>query len=216
MRPIQGSTCLLPEPMVQNNLPRALRLLFSPEPPPDTWILSRKRGDLAAGFKIMAHQLQALRSEAVFWEYLAQEKIPVVLCFRYNILMQYVSDLIAMATRQSTCWDGKVRTAKVVVPVETLGRELRRIMAEKKYLLQRVEGAGLEKRRVRYEDFKDDVAPAEALFTWLTGEKAPLTTKLSKQNPDALCDRVTNYDRVVAEIRKLGLERLLDNTTGEE
>lgn len=216
MRPVQGSTCLLPEAMVQNNLPRALRILFSPEPTPATWILSQKRGDLAAGFKIMAHQLQALKSEKVFWEYLAAEKIPVVLCFRYNILMQYVSDLITMATRQPACWDGNVRSAKVTVPVVTLGRELRRIMAEKKYLLQRVEAAGLERRRVRYEDFKDDMGPVEELFVWLTGERAPLTTKLSKQNPDALSDRVTNYDQVVAEIRKLGLERLLDNVPGED
>lgn len=217
MRPVQGSNCLLPEPMVQNNLQRAFRILFSPDQPPQPWIMSNKRGDLAAGFKIMAHQIQALRSVDEFWQYLVDEKILVVICLRYNILMQFVSDQITRVTRQSTCWDGNVRTAQVTLDIPSLGKELRRIMAEKKYLIQKVDSLGLQKWRLRYEQFKDSVEPVEDLFTWLTGEKAHLTTKLSKQNPDALRDRVTNYDQVAAEIRRLGLDHLLaDNATGED
>ncbi len=209
MRPVKDSTCLLPEVMVQNNIIRALKILFSPEPPPKQWIQSRKRGDLAVGFKIMVHQIRALKSEEEFWKYLVDEKIPVVLCFRYNIIMQYVSDLITIATRQPTCWDGEVRTSKVVVPIKTLEAELKRILSEKTYLINKVNELGLEKRRLKYEDFKDNIAPAERVFTWLTGEKHTLTTKLSKQNPDSLQARVINYEELVAEITKLNMQHLL-------
>lgn len=216
MKPVHDSSCLLPEAMVQNNIRRAFNILFSPEPPPEQWIQSRKRGDVAAGFKIMAHQIRGLRSEPDFWKYLVDESIPVILCFRYNILMQYVSDLITIATRQPTCWDGQVRTATVKVDIGSLELEMKRIVDEKTYLIDRVNQLGLTKARVRYEDFKDNVKPIEDLLYWLIGERRPLTTKLSKQNPDSLRARVTNYDDLVTEVRRLGLEHLLvDNDSGE-
>lgn len=215
MKPIQGSRCLLPEVMVQNNLPRALRILFDAAPPPTQWILSKKPATAAAGFKIMAHQIQALKSEQVFWDYLVQEKIPVILCFRYNILMQYISDLITQATKQAACWDGKVRTAKVTVNVPGLEGELKRIITEKTYLIEKCEALNLERKRTKYEDFKDDTTPVEDILEWLVGERYPLSTKLSKQNPDSLRARVTNYRELVREVRRLGLDNLLvDNQQG--
>lgn len=212
MKPIQGSSCLLPESMVHNNIVRACRILFSPEPPPQQWIQSRKRGDVAAGFKIMAHQIRGLRSESEFWKYLVEENIPVILCFRYNILMQYVSDLITMATHQPTCWDGNVRTARVKVDTQSLELELRRIIDEKTYLIDKVNELGLLKKRIKYEDFKDDVRPVEDILHWLIGERRTLITKLSKQNPDSLKARVTNYNELVTEIRRLNLDHLLVNS----
>jgi hypothetical protein len=216
MRPVAGSTCLMPEAMVQNNIRRALDILWSPEPPPEQWIQSRKRGDIASGFKIMAHQIRGLKSEKQFWDILVEEKIPVILCFRYNILMQYVSDLITIATRQPTCWDGNVRTARVKVDVSSLGLELKRIVDEKTYLIDRVNELKLAKQRLKYEDFKDNVGPAEDVLDWLIGERYHLTTKLSKQNPDSLKARVTNYDELAAEVHRLGLGHLLaDSEPGE-
>lgn len=209
MRPVQGSSCLLPEAMVQHNIERAFKILFSPEPPPQQWIQSRKRGDTAAGFKIMAHQIRGLKSEPAFWQYLVNEQIPVILCFRYNILMQYVSDLITIATRQPTCWDGNVRTAKVQVDIPSLELEMKRIIDEKTYLIDKVNEHKLKKLRLKYEDFKDDVVPVEDALYWLIGEKYHLTTKLSKQNPDSLRARVTNYDELEAEVQRLGLAHLL-------
>lgn len=216
MRPVVGSSCLLPEAMVQNNLLRAFKILFSPEAPPSQWIQSRKVGNLAAGFKIMAHQIRGLKSEQVFWKYLADEKIPVILCFRYNIIMQYVSDLITLATRQPTCWDGNIKTAKVQVNIPSFELEMRRIINEKTYLIDKVNEYGLEKRRIKYEDFKDDVIPVEDILYWLIGERCGLTTKLSKQNPDSLRARVTNYDELAAEAMRLDLGHLLvENEPGE-
>jgi LPS sulfotransferase NodH len=216
MRPVAGSACLLPEIMVQHNIQRALKILFAAEPPPQQWILSRKRGDRACGFKIMAHQLQGLKSEPQLWDYLVSNQIKTILCLRYNILMQYVSDLITIETRQPTCWDGKVKTARVKVRIDTLELELKRIMRQKQYLIDNVEQLGLPSRRIKYEDFKDDVTPVEDLLCWLIGEHYPVTTKLVKQNPDSLRARVINYDALAREVSRLGLDHLLVNTGSQE
>ncbi len=209
MKPIKGSTCLLPEKMVQDNLLRALNLLFSPNPLPEQWVLSRKKANRAAGFKIMAHQLQGLRSEQIFWEYIVAEKIKVILCFRYNILMQHISDLITQQTRQPACWDGKIKTARIYLNPKDINPSLALIMKQKKYLIDTVANLGIEAKRIKYEDFKNNIKPVEDLLYWLIGERSPLTTKLSKQNSDNLADRVLNYEEVVAEINRLGLSHLL-------
>ena len=207
MKPVRDSKCLLPEMMVQNNLPRALNMLFARKPIPDKWVLSKREATHAAGFKIMAHQLQALRSESIFWEYLAENNIKVLLIFRYNVVMQYVSDLIVQKTRQPTCWIGKPETAKVLVPINTLEENIRRIMRQKRYLVNK--SKSLDHRRITYEKFKDTVEPIEELLPWLIGEKHNLTTKLQKQNPGSLRERIYNYDALVIELRRLNLTHLI-------
>lgn len=206
MKPVKGTVCLLPEHMIQNNLPRALDILFSSKPIPDQWVLSQRSAPQAAGFKIMAHQLIALRSEPIFWNYLRENKVKIILVFRYNIIMQYVSDLIVQQTRESTCWAGKPKTAKVHVPIPTLGKTLAKISKQKMYLIEKT--TQFDHRRVRYEDFKDSVEPIEQLMPWLIGEEYNLTTRLQKQNPDNLQARVKNYGALVVELRRLGLGHL--------
>jgi LPS sulfotransferase NodH len=216
MKPSSKSNCLLPEELVQNDIVRSLDILFSSDAPPTEWIANRKRGDVLAGFKIMAHQILGLKSEGHFWEYLVSHKVKVILCFRYNILMQYVSDMITIATRQPACWDGKVRTAQVAINTQTLGFELQKIAHQKKYLIDTVSRLGLDNRRIKYEDFKDSITPIEDLLFWLVGQRHALTTKLSKQNPDSLKARVSNYDELVAEVKNLDLEYLLVDTESGE
>lgn len=212
MKPILGSNCLVPEDFVQNNLLYVLDTLFSGDLPPSDWILSKKRGDVAAGFKIMAHQIQGLKNEDLFWEYLASNNIKVIICFRYNILMQYVSDIITTVTRQPACWNGDVKTTKVEIDITKLEFELKKIVKQKEYLLSNVDKYGLDKRRIKYEDFKNSTESVEKLFYWLVGENKKLSTRLIKQNPDNLIDRVTNYEELVTEVRRLGYERLLEMT----
>lgn len=207
MKPIPDSKCLLPEAMVQNNIPRAMDLLLARKALPDKWVLSKREATHAAGFKIMAHQLQALRSESIFWRYLAENEIKVLLVFRHNVIMQYVSDLIVEETRQPTCWVGEPTIAKVVVPLDTLERNLRHIMRQKQYLINK--SKSLDYRRATYEEFKDTVEPIEALVPWLIGEEYNLTTKLQKQNPDSLRGRVKNYGALVGELRRLDLDHLI-------
>jgi hypothetical protein len=184
-----------------------MNLLLARQAPPDQWVLSKKEATHAAGFKIMAHQIQALKSELEFWAYLEESGVKVLLVFRENIVMQYVSDLIVQHTRQAACWVGEPKTAKVVVQLGCLEKNLRRIQSQKRYLVHKSQS--LDRRRVEYEEFKDNVESIEALLPWLIGERYNLTTKLQKQNPDSLRERVSNYGALVGELRRLGLEHLI-------
>lgn len=213
MRPVKGARCLMPEWMVQTNLETALNLLFAVDPPTQ-WVRCPKPATIAAGFKIMIHQITGLREEQRFWDYLTSRSIKVIVCLRYNILMQYVSDLITIATRQPACWDGKVRTAKVEVNLKTLGLELQRIIDQKAYLRHKLAHLEIDAKHLSYETFANSYTSVEGIMEWLIGTRHHLTTKLSKQNPDNLADRVVNFNELVAEVRRLGLGHLLiDSST---
>lgn len=209
MQPVDDSICLVPEDIVQNELGTAMDMLLAPEPLPMEWVLSMKAGPTASGFKIMAHQIRALSKEEEFWAYLEQNDIKVVLLFRYNVIMQYVSDLIVKRTRQPTCWDGIniLRTARTEVPIDTLEENIRRIVREKKYLIERSQC--LHHRRIKYEEFKNNCRPVEDILHWLIGEQYKVRTRLRKQNPDSLRERVTNYDALVKELYRLGFAHLI-------
>ena len=211
MKPLKNSERLLPEYMVQNNLSYALQLLFNNKPLPEKFAISQKAVTKMVGFKIMAHQLMALKNEQVFWDYLVENNVKVVLVFRYNIVMQYISDLIVQVTEQPACWDGNIKTAKVIVPIESLENNLRKIITEKRYLIKKVDDLYLNKRRLKYEDFKDNVVLINKLIPWLIGENANLTTKLSKQNPNSMKARVKNYNELVQELQRLNMDHLIVN-----
>jgi len=209
MRPMpDDSTCLIPEELVQNNINEALDIILSKQPPPDEWVLSSRVASLAAGFKIMAHQIQSLKSEEMFWTYLHRYNIKALLIVRDNIAMQYVSDLITKVTREPTCWIGTPKIAKVEVPISTLGENLLRIRRERRYLLDK--SKLLDRRILTYEQFKDTVEPMEKIFHWITGKTSSLITKLQKQNPDSLKSRVLNYEDLADELKRLGYPGLLE------
>jgi len=209
MQPIPGSTRLLPDEFVQNDIAGAIDLLLREEPTPAAYALSKRPAPVAAGFKIMAHQIRALDDEFGFWQHLRQADIKVIVVLRYNILWQYVSDLTTIATGQPTAWEGfdKVKRAKIDVPLDRLEAGLARIMAEKRYLLDQTRT--LEHRRLVYEDFKNNYQVVEDLLPWLIGYKHKVTTKLQKQNPDNLRARVANFKALTGELHKLGLNHLI-------
>lgn len=209
MRPVEGSLSIMPEEPIQNHIDEVLDRLFLVEPPLE--LLIRKRGDLAAGFKIMIHQILGLRGEADFWSYLASHRIRVVICLRRNILMQYASDMITLVTRQPACWNGEVRTGRAVIKIENLGSELQRIMDQRKYLRRMIEESGVEHQALDYEDFKDNTEPVNDILFWLIGKRANLITRLAKQNPDSLRQRVENYKEFAREVVRLGYGVMLNN-----
>lgn len=200
---------LLPDDLVQDRIGRALDILFSPDRIPEHLSRNDRIGRTASGFKIMAHQIRALKKEKLFWKYLSDNHVKVVILDRHNVVMQYVSDLIVTQTRQAACWDGKPITSKVEVPLESLEENIRRIMLEKKYLLEKCKF--LPYKRLRYEQFKDNCEPVERVLEWLIGEKYSVESHLRKQNPDSLRERVTNYDALVAELNRLGFAHLVDS-----
>jgi hypothetical protein len=210
MRPLPGSITLLPQDKIHNDLRWCLDLLFDGKPNKDLFNPLWKNVNSAAGFKIMAHQIQGLANEEFFWNELKSRKVKVILAFRYNILKQYVSDLITLATGQSACWKGAIKTAKVVVPTSSLKMALDNINAQKLYLINKVAEYDLDKVRLRYEDYCDDFSKVANILPWLANTSGILTTKLHRQNPVNLKDRVYNYDELVAYATALGFKNLLD------
>lgn len=207
MQPISGSRGLVPEHLVQNDIMSVLDSLFDEKPLPAEWNSTSKVANIAAGFKIMAHQIIGLSKEEHFWKYLKDNEIKVLLVFRDNIAMQYISDLIVQKTRQCAVWDSVPKTAKVHVPINTLRENLKRIRDERRYLIER--SKDLERKRITYEKFKNDITVVEAILPWLTGTTYAVTTKLQKQNSDSMKDRVINYDKLVAELRRLKFDDLI-------
>lgn len=207
MKPIPGSPGLIPEVLIQNKLEPTLNKLLSKGPLPQNWNSTSKTAEIAAGFKIMAHQVRGLKHSELFWEYLHKNSIKVLLVFRENIAMQYISDLIVKKTRQCAVWSGEPKTAQVEVPIKSLRENLRRIKEERRYLLER--SRNLDRRRLTYEKFKDNITTVESILPWLTGAKYNVTSKLQKQNPDSMRSRVTNYDQLVAELRRLKFDHLI-------
>lgn len=205
---------LFPQNLIQNNIVRALDICFMPIPnvvrqdmQHIPWIKHKIDGSIAAGFKIMAHQIKALKQEAKFWEYLHRHDIKTIIVKRNNILMQWVSDLIVMRTRQCVVWDGPVKTAKVEVPLDEIMSNMANIDRQNEYLMNK--SRNLDRRVLVYESFKDDYTVVEDLLPWLLGIKYKVSAKCAKQNPDSLRERVTNYTQLSVRLKELGLERYL-------
>ena len=204
MQPAKGP--LVPQAML-DHIPTVMKILLNQDGLP--WNLSNKMAYRAAGFKIMAHQIQALPTPEDFWRYLAEYKIKVLWILRHNILLQYISDLIVQQTRQAVCWDATPIQTRVTVNLNKLSESLKRINLEKRYLLDSLEQYNLEYKRLRYESFQHSFKPITGALEWLIGERHILTTKLMKQNSDRLIDRVVNYADVVRVTRELGFADLI-------
>lgn len=205
---------LIPQSIVHNNIIRALDICFRPvheNVRPDvkdvTWIKHKIDGRIAAGFKIMAHHIMALKQQNKFWEYLHRHDVKTIIVRRRNILMQWISDLIVKETRQCVVWHGQVKRARVKVPLDQLETNLDRINAENDYLLE--ESKNLDRKIVEYEDFKENYAVVEQLLPWLLGIKYKVKAQCAKQNPDSMRERVTNYDLLCRKLQELGLNEYL-------
>jgi len=210
MQPLLGN--LMPEEMVQNDITKTLDILFDEEPP--TWIQTTRFATLAAGFKIMAHQVAALRQENIFWYYLKEHAVKAVIIFRHNILLQHISDLIVRVTNQPVCWDGNIVTARVEVPIQTLADDLKAIVSQRNYLLNKAKQYSLDYTKLAYESYQHNTAAVAELLPWLVGETYVLKSKLMKQNPNSVFDRVVNYDAIADELRRIGMLYLLDSDYG--
>lgn len=205
---------LFPQNLVHNNIIRALNICYMPIPNITRqdmqhigWIKNKYDGRIAAGFKIMAHHIMALKQEDKFWEYLHRNDIKTVIIKRNNILMQWVSDLIVKQTKQCVVWSGPVKIAKVVVPLDEIKPNLDKIRMQNEYLMNKTKN--LNRKILIYEEFKDNYKVVQDLLPWLVGTKYPVTAKCAKQNPDTLKQRVTNYAQLCLKLQELNLTEYL-------
>jgi hypothetical protein len=193
--------CLFPQSLVQQDIDAALDICYMPIPHTDRedmlhigWIKQKIDGRIASGFKIMAHHIMALAQEHKFWEYLHRNDIKTIIVKRNNILMQWISDLIVMKTRQCVVWNGEVKQAKVRVPLGQIRKNLDIINEQNEYLQDKT--VNLDRKIISYEDFKDNYGFIEDMLPWLIGVRYCVNAKCIKQNPDSLPERVTNYERL--------------------
>ena len=130
-----------------------------------------------------------------------------------NVVESYVSHRIAQATDQWRLGDMKnARTAKVRFEPEGFERMLLARKAFQEKILRALQVSGQTAFYIDYEDIQNlDVINGLARFL---GEKTRLeafTGKTKKQNPQALADKVTNYDemqKALARIDHYDLGRL--------
>jgi hypothetical protein len=200
---------MFPDNMVQNDLLSVFGTIYNPNPILCTQTPINRRADIAAGFKIMIHQIRALRHENVFWQYLKENNVKVILVLRDNIVMQYISDLITIETNQTSCWDGDLRTAEITVPIDGMKIKLDSISKEKRYAINTIKSIGLDFRRLNYESFKDNIGTVNNILPWLIGKDGYLSSKLCKQNPDSMRMRVKNYSELVDKLNDLGMSKYI-------
>lgn len=205
---------VFPQNLTHNNIVRALDICFDQLPTITRkdmqhigWLHNKIPGHIAAGFKIMAHQIMALKQEDKFWEYLHRHDIKTIVIQRDNKLLQWISDLIVQTTYQCVCWDGKVKRAKVKVPLDQLQFNLEKIQYQDQYLLDK--SVNLDRKIIVYENFMNNYQLIEDMLPWLIGIKYKVQAKCVKQNPDSIEDRVINYKELCDKLAQLGLNGYL-------
>jgi hypothetical protein len=201
---------VFPQNLTHNNIVRALDICFAALPIVKRkdmqhigWLHNQIPGNIAAGFKIMAHQIMALKQVDKFWEYLHRNDIKTIVIQRDNKLLQWISDLIVQSTHQCVCWDGNVKRAKVKVPLDKLQLNLENIQYQDQYLLDKT--VNLDRKIIIYENFMDNYQLIEDMLPWLIGVKYKVSAKCVKQNPDSIEDRVINYQQLCDKLAQLGL-----------
>lgn len=200
-----GEGRVVPQARIDQNLTQVLDILFRKARMPEKWFKIKKTARRAAGFKIMIHQINALRNKEAFWDYIKSKNVKIICNYRRNILFQYVSELITLETRQSACWDGNVMNAKVMVPVESLVDKLSSIIKQREDINSKLDEEKLYYETIFYEEFKDNIKSVNRIMKYVIGEEYPMKTRLMKQNPDSLEQRVKNYKELVNRLSELGI-----------
>lgn len=191
-----------------NDIQQTIDILLSENQLPPQWDMSKKTATLAAGFKIMTHQILALPSPDQFWQYISKINCKILIISRRNKLMQIISDQIAKETGQPAAWDEPVKSFKVYINVNAISDQLDNIRKADEYILLKTRA--FNKKIIYYEDFNGNYSTIENILPWLLSSKHKLTTKLRKQNPDIMRQRVINYDQLQRQAEILNIQHMLD------
>ncbi len=132
-----------------------------------------------------------------------------------NPLDSYVSRKIASATGQWRLTDMKhAKTAQIRFDAAEFGDVLDALLPFQDRLRRGLQTTGQVAFQVRYEDINDaDVLNGLAAFLGSDARVDAASSKLKRQNPSALRDKVENYDEMVAalsDLDRFGLDRSPD------
>ncbi len=213
MKPNAGDK-VVPAYLIFNQLKYVLHNLFAVGQLPAVFGLKCKKiARRCAGFKMMAHQIEGLPNERMFWQLLKEYNVKVIRLHRRNILKQLVSDHICSVTRKSVVYDGEPTTVKVRIPLDDLESRLTQIKVYQSYIDQRVSEYGFDNKLYIYEDIDDNVDVInEEVMPWLINKKCNVIIKTKRQNPASLQERVLNYDELVMVLQKLHMTSFLKDT----
>jgi hypothetical protein len=196
---------ILPDKLVHDHLPQALDVIFTKKLP---HLLKRQKPCPVMGFKIMVHQIQALRSEEEFWRILFKD-LKLLVILRRNILRQIVSEEICKLGVRTAYWGIDPPKAKVKVPVPLMIKRMGEIQAERRYLNSRLYGRVF--KRFWYEDIKNNLSKVSNALPYLGCKQVELRTRLRQQNAGDLKDIITNYRAVARTLERLNLEHFLES-----
>lgn len=205
-----------PPYLIFNHLPYLMNRYFSVEPLPDFLRGSNvKRGNVAAGFKIMSHQISGMPNSEEFWNLLRYYNVRIVRLYRHNIIKQITSDYIVTRTRQSVVYDGKqdAGTVKIRLPVNRLENDIKIIREHQSYIDRNVSKYGLNNLLVTYEDYEHNLSYiSDVVMPYYIGRSVKVTARTKRQNPERLRDRLVNYRELVSELRRLNMESFIKDT----
>lgn len=213
MGPNKSDDKLIPRKYVFNNLPMVLDWLFTNGAFPSDVNLTNKSCRLIASFKIMAHQIQVLPNQKLFWNELKRRKVKIIINHRHNIVKQIVSDYITTITKIPVNYGKKPGTARVLYPINQIATKVAEIKADRAYLDKHVSKYGLDHVSIIYESVLEDKSVLERTFEWVCGRKPYfLEPQTIKQNSDNLRDIIINYDEFANECARLHLSAFLKDT----
>ncbi len=206
LQPAPEKGGILPDSLVHDHLAQAMDILFTRKMP--NMLRRRPKSCPVMGFKIMIHQIQALRSEEEFWRILFKD-LKLLVILRRNILRQIVSEEICKAGVRTAYWNEDPPRIKVKVPVPRMLSRMREIEAERRYLNHRLHGRVF--RQFWYEDIKDNLSKVSNVLPYLGCKQIQLRTRLRQQNAGDLKDLIINYRAVAAALERLNLEQYLES-----
>ena len=168
---------------------------------------SNSKGEQARGFKLMHYQTYYLPGVV---DYLAKEKIRVIVLIRKNVLRNTLSDLRARSTGVYHNAAGvKVNAIpKFKVDVQELGRKMREIESFNKQLDKASEK--LDRKIVYYEDFENWESCIAGVQQFIGVSETKLAAASKKLNPERLEDMLENYDEVKNWLTVNGYSAYLD------
>jgi len=122
-----------------------------------------------------------------------------------NPLDSYVSRKIATATGQWRLTDSRSRkSAQIVFDADEFAEMMERLAAFQDRLRRGLQVTGQTAFRIRYEDINDaDVLNGLAAYLGSEGRVDAVSTKLKRQNPGDLAEKVENYEAMLDALRDL-------------
>lgn len=166
---------------------------------------ANQAGAQAKGFKLMYSHI---KSAPFIWNYIASEKIKVIVLIRENTFKMALSRYKMSKTGLAHTKE-HIINQKIEVPVPQLLEETLRLQQVNEKLLHM--SSATDKLIISYGDFKEWNTLLQKVFTFLNVPMVTLPPVLKKVSADDWRDDIENYQEIEAVFKKNNLEKFLFN-----